>query len=506
MTDQNLAVEAERKVLGAMLHGAVDQAHEQLAPGDFYNPRHGLIFDHLLEVHFEDRGRAPSPVLVAKRLADLGELGRIPGGVTYLTDLFADAPMPTEVGHYARIVADEADRRGVAVLAAQLDAVARIEDRDVRRTKLADLRETLEAHTVDGRPDKPRRRVRLLPYLNGTYNPPPPSVGGERDDNQQLLYPGRWHTVIAPTAAGKSWFAVWHVVAEVRRGNTVAYGHFEEHSPAGTLDRIRSVAPDLAIEDLEERLIWLDCSTAWRHDEFVTALPSKPSLIVLDGIVAACSQHGWVADKPEAVGAYRSMFVTPATKTGAAVISLGHPVKAKDRQGERHGFGASAWLDEVDGAAFRLEASKNPIRRGRRGYSTLHSVKDRYGEVEIAGRPDARRDGWFYLGAFTVDSGPDVANTTAHLTSPSSDSDTPATAEGSMPVVVMAALSEELAKQDHALSQNAVMALVPGKTDVKRAALEFLVNGQYVLQTKRGNAYLHRHQKPFTVDPEDSDD
>ncbi|MEV6348563.1 DnaB-like helicase N-terminal domain-containing protein [Actinoplanes sp. NPDC051851] len=503
MTDQ-LAVEAERMTLGAMICGGVERALQIVAPGDFYDPRHGMLAAYIAEMHRE--GEVIDPVLLGKRLADRGELNRVPGGIVYLLDLYKDAPASTQVGYYARIVADEAHRRGVAVLAAQIGDASRIEDRSTRRTRLSQLRDVLDAHTSETRTDTPRRRVNLLPFLNGTYNPPPPSIGGERDDNRQMLYPGRWHTLVAPTAAGKSWFAVWHVVAELRRGNTVAYAHFEEHNPAGMVDRIRSVAPELTIEDLVDRFIWLDCSSTWRADEFAAALPERPSLIVLDGIVAACSQHGWVADKPEAVGAYRELFITPATKTGAAVISLGHPVKARDRQAERHGFGASAWLDEVDGVAFRLEASKSPIRRDQRGFSTLFCVKDRYGQVEAAGQADARRDGWFYLGAFTVDSSTDVDNTVAFLTAPSSVTDPGAVTQGSMPVVLMAAMSAELAKQGHALSQNAVLALVPGKTDAKRAALEFLVNGEFVVQTKRGNTFLHRHHKPFLLDPEDDSD
>jgi hypothetical protein len=501
MTDQ-LTVEAERMTLGAMIRGAVEPVLEVVAPGDFYDPRHGMLASHIAEMHYA--GEVIDPVLLGKRLADRGDLGRVPGGITYLTDLYRDAP--AQVTYHARIVADEATRRSVAALGARIGDVSRIEDRDIRRTRLGVLRDDLDELAAENRPDKPRRRVNLLPFLNGTYSPPPPSVGGNRDDDQQLLYPGRWHTLIAPTAAGKSWFAVWHVVAELRLGHNVGYAHFEEHGPAGMLDRIRQVAPDLTIDDLLERFVWLDCSSVWKTEEFAASLPERPSLIVLDGIVAACSQHGWIADKPESVGAYRGRFVTPATKAGAAVISLGHPVKARDRQTERHGFGASAWLDEVDGVAFRMESGKIPIRRGGRGYSVLFTVKDRYGQVEMSGRPDEKRDGWFYLGAFTVDSSPRVDNVTAHLSAPSSATSGTQASEAGMPVAAMAAISAALAEQAEPLSQNAVMALVPGKTPVKRAALEFLVNGEYVAQTRRGNALLHHHHKPFLLEPEDDDD
>lgn len=501
MTDYQLATEAERAVISAMMHGGAELASQYLTPEDFCSPRHARLYDHLLELWGADE--PTDPVALIKRLADRGELTK-PETATYLHGIDELGTSPLQVGFYAGIVLEAAEQRDQAVTAAKLARAAEISDPETRRAQFAGI--LAKAATGRLETTQASRRVNLAPFLDGTYSPPPPSVGGDRDDNHQLLYPGRWHTLIAPTAAGKSWFGIWHVVAELRRGNTVAYAHFEELSPAGTLDRIRAIAPDLAIEDLEKRFIWLDCSMRWKGAaEFAATLPMG-NLVVLDGIVAACSQHGWIADKPEAVGEYRALFVTPAVKTGAAVISLGHPVKAKDRQTERHGFGASAWLDEVDGAAFRLEASRSPIRRGRHGWSTLFSVKDRYGQVEINGRQDSRRDGWYYLGAFTVDSSASLDNTTAHLTAPSSAEDTTVAPDGSMPVVLMAAMSAELAKQDHPLSQNAVIGLVPGKTPAKRAALEFLVNGEYVAQTKRGNTLLHRHHKPFNLDSEEGDE
>jgi hypothetical protein len=252
------------------------------------------------------------------------------------------------------------------------------------------------------------RRVDLRPYLDGTYVPPSPVAGGARVDGQHILYPGLWHSCIAATASGKSWFALWHAVAEIRAGNTAVYAHFEEYSPAGTIDRLRTMAPDLTAEAITERFIWLDCSRRWKGaSEFAAELPDTFGVLILDGINAACSINGLEVVDTKAVGAYRYLFVTEATKRGAAVLSLGHPPKAKDRQTERHGFGSTAWLDEVDGVGLRLEKAKQtPIMRGRKGYSAVYSVKDRYGQVEQHGEQvtDKDRDGWFYQGALWVDS------------------------------------------------------------------------------------------------------
>jgi hypothetical protein len=250
------------------------------------------------------------------------------------------------------------------------------------------------------------RIVDLGPWLDGTWTAPQPTVGAVRADGHHNLYAGRWHTLIGLTGTGKSWLAITHAVAELAAGNTVIYCHFEETSPSGTIGRLRAL--DVPDDVIRERFIWLDCSRRWPPADFAFALSqtARATLVILDGINAACGHQGWPVDKPETVGEYRAMFVNPPTRGGATVLSLGHPVKARDRQQERHGFGSTAFLDEVDGVAFRLEASKrHPIRKGALGYAELYTVKDRYGEVERHGEPIADREpGWYHLASLRVDS------------------------------------------------------------------------------------------------------
>jgi hypothetical protein len=269
--------------------------------------------------------------------------------------------------------------------------------------------EIYQAETTGPKGPRSGRRVDLKPFLDGTYRPPQPEVGAERTGGGQLLYRGRWHTVDALTGAGKSWFCCWHAIAEMRRGNPVVYAHFEETSAGGTIERIRDMAPDLDHDTIDKLLVWLDCSYRWTAEEWQAHLPADAALVCLDGRIGACGKQGWIVDKPESVGAYRELFVTPAVVAGAAVLTAGHPVKAPDRQTERHGSGHSAWLDEVDGVGFRMTASKeSPLRRGAHGLSNIYSVKDRYGRVEesgattdAGGKPLA--DGWVYLGSLHVD-------------------------------------------------------------------------------------------------------
>lgn len=255
------------------------------------------------------------------------------------------------------------------------------------------------------------RRVDLGPWLDGTYDPPKPTVGAVRSDKLRMLYPAKWHSVIALTAAGKSWFAGWHCAAELNAGNYVVYLHFEEATPENTIERLLLLG--VALERLRSHLVWLDCDRKWEVGQLaieLAGLPAAPTLVVLDGILAACGQQGWKGNDHDTVGNYRTHFVSPGVRTGAAVLSLGHPPKAKDRQDERHGYGATGWLDEMDGVGFRMVASKTPISRGRRGHSNVYSVKDRSGQVHPHCQVDADKDGWHFVGQFELDnSNEDVA-------------------------------------------------------------------------------------------------
>lgn len=268
------------------------------------------------------------------------------------------------------------------------------------------------------------RVVSIAEHLHGTYEALAPSRGAVRDDAAHTLYGGKWHTVVGGTGAGKSWLALLHAREEILAGRTVAYAHFEEASPAETAARLRSLSNDPGwLRAVVERFVWLDCGDLWAEGEFgyvLATLDPYPSLVVLDGINAACTKHGQDPAQVQAVGWYRSWFVTPAARNGAAVLSLGHPPKARDRQDERHGYGSTGWLDEVDGVGFRLRAHHaHPIRRGATGSALLYSAKDRPGGVETLGQPDHNREGWVYLGSLVVDNATDPeGGTSARLTAP----------------------------------------------------------------------------------------
>lgn len=270
-----------------------------------------------------------------------------------------------------------------------------------RLSELASMAALMDGET-GGTSEEPEQSiwVDLGPYLDGSYTPPEPEIGAARQpDGKRLLYAGKWHTLIGLTGCGKTWFACAHVAAELLAGATVTYAHFEEPSPAGTVSRLLSLG--VPADVIKARLRWMDLERRKDYPGALAALDPAPSLVVLDGINAACGTES--PSDVETVTKYRNSYVNPATRLGAAVLSLGHPVKDMNRQGERHGYGSTAWLDLADGVGLRLEACSTRITRGAKGTASIYSVKDRYGGVE-QGEPDAdRKEGWKWLGTLSVD-------------------------------------------------------------------------------------------------------
>lgn len=103
---QNL--DAEASVLGGVMldRDAIIKIADQITPDDFYDRRHVLIFETMLELFDE---RASIDVLtVSNKLSEKGFLETV-GGLSYLTSLVNTTPSAAHVVHYAKIV----QRKGI---------------------------------------------------------------------------------------------------------------------------------------------------------------------------------------------------------------------------------------------------------------------------------------------------------------------------------------------------------------------------------------------------------
>ncbi len=107
---QDLA--AEQGVLGGILvHGeeVLAGVAASLRPDDFYDRRHGRIYEAMLALY--NQGRPVDEITVTSRLNDTGQLQAV-GGPALLAELADIAISPAHVDHYATLVRDKALLRG----------------------------------------------------------------------------------------------------------------------------------------------------------------------------------------------------------------------------------------------------------------------------------------------------------------------------------------------------------------------------------------------------------
>jgi replicative DNA helicase len=115
---QNL--EAEESVLGAMMFAGAQGPEvsaatiarvqaEGLEPGDFFLESHRIVYEAALEV--AGRSEPTDALAIRAALSLSGRLDDVSGGAARLHELAALVPAIANVGHYARLVVDESERR-----------------------------------------------------------------------------------------------------------------------------------------------------------------------------------------------------------------------------------------------------------------------------------------------------------------------------------------------------------------------------------------------------------
>lgn len=241
--------------------------------------------------------------------------------------------------------------------------------------------------------------VDLTPYLDGTHVRAEATVGLARKDEVRLLYPGKEHTVIGEMEAGKSWFALGCVAAELVAGHRVVYCHFEESDPSDTVERLQLLGVD-------DHLILTNFAFTGPNepvDEFALAalLDPTPSLVVIDGVNECMSLHGQGIRDEDGAAAFRRRLVKPCTAVGAAVLSCDHVVKDREARG-RGPLGSIHKGNGLTGSLILLE-NVSPFGRGERGCSRVFITKDRPGYLRRHGKPDRKMPGKTFMGSLIVD-------------------------------------------------------------------------------------------------------
>lgn len=124
-------IEAEQSVIGAMLldKEAVINVAGWLHAAHFYEPRHSIIYENLIELF--EQGMPIDLVTLSDKLKSKDVLKKI-GGRAYLTDLVAMVPTSAHASEYGDIVRSNAVRRGLIQSAATITELAFNESQDLK--------------------------------------------------------------------------------------------------------------------------------------------------------------------------------------------------------------------------------------------------------------------------------------------------------------------------------------------------------------------------------------
>lgn len=133
-------IEAEKSVLGSVLldKDALINVAGWLQPGHFYDDRHAIIYQNILELF--DHGLPIDLVTVSDRLKKKKQLTKV-GGRAYLAELASFVPTSAHAEEYANIVKENATRRGLITSASEITTLSMDESIDI--DEVVDKSETL---------------------------------------------------------------------------------------------------------------------------------------------------------------------------------------------------------------------------------------------------------------------------------------------------------------------------------------------------------------------------
>jgi hypothetical protein len=332
------------------------------------------------------------------------------------------------------------------------------------------------------------RPIDLTAVLDGTWQPPQPTIG-QRSDGRGLFYPGKTHTVVSETEAGKSWLALAVAKTEMAAGRHVFYIDFEDDQGT-TVGRLRNLGVDREV--IRTQFHYFRPEHALEGAHFVALCEElaahSPSTALLDGVTEAMTLHGLNPLDNVDIAIFNRRVQVPLTAGDAAQISFDHVVKDKDNRG-RYALGGVHKLNIVSGAGYTLE-NLTPFGIGRTGRSRLKVAKDRLGQV----RATAVDGSWY--GDLVLAGDPD-GSADVSIESPA-DRIAERDEKPFRPTGLMERVSKYLETSDARQSQNRIIGGVSGKRDYVIAALRALIVEGYV-----SDETPHESLKPYRESDEE---
>lgn len=255
------SIDAERAVLGAMLHSAdaIEDSIEILkGPGDFYRHDHQTIYQVIVDMY--EAGHAVDPITVSDELARRGDLAKV-GGPAALFALTSLQTLTSMAQHHAGIVRELAAER--AFLAVCVQGVQDVTNRQKSAGEMAadarSLLDSIENEALDSDEDT-SVGGRMADWLDRVeYRQKHGSPKGVRtgftdfDTLTGGLQPGHVTIIAARPGMGKSTLALdFARTAAVRDERPVAFFSLEM-SADDVMDRLMSAEARISLPHITRK-------------------------------------------------------------------------------------------------------------------------------------------------------------------------------------------------------------------------------------------------------------
>jgi hypothetical protein len=304
--------------------------------------------------------------------------------------------------------------------------------------------------------------------------PEPPAVGG-------LFYPGRRHVLSGEAEAGKTWLLLAIAVDEIKDGHGVVWVDDDNMGPAALLERLRS----LELDDEQIRASFAYLRPAERLNQrargYIQQLLAQLDcrLVVFDAFNASLTLQGFDPNVTKDVEQFFRQVADLFCDEGAAVVFPDHVTKNREARG-KYAFGAERKQTGVD--VHLGLATIEAFGRGKTGKAKLTVHKDRPGFLE---RPSP--------GLFVLASDPESERCRWQIEREHAISE-----EGTFrPTNLMEKVSRYLETAGEPRSRNQIEQDVKGKGAYVRRAIDVLLEEEFAVEYREGQARLVKLQGVF---------
>lgn len=222
--------------------------------------------------------------------------------------------------------------------------------------------------------------VDLTPILDGTYDPPTPTLL-PRNDGICLLYTGRVHSLTGEPGGGKTWIALHLIADTLIAGGTAMLIDYED-TPASAVSRLRTLGVD--DQAMRDRFVYVrpDGPLIDRQGRVAGHTMARlealaADVVVIDSIGESLAAEGLKPNDDDQVTRWFRLLPRRLARNGAAVLGVDHRAKNKDDRG-LWAIGSQRKLAAIDGAAYVAEVKVAPTKTTD-GHVRLICAKDRHG-------------------------------------------------------------------------------------------------------------------------------